>query len=175
MPAKQNLTIEELKSQIKYDPLTGVIYRIARPRGSHSPLGRITTKPTEAGYIRIRILGQKYMVHQLAHFYMTGTWAPQVDHQNRDRSDNRWENLESSSDSASRKNLSLRTNNNTGTTGVIWSESRQRYIVRITNNYKQVWLGQFKTLFAATYARHSANLLYKFHSNHGSAVCKYKK
>lgn len=175
MSANQSLTVEELKSQLRYEPDTGDFYRIARPRGSNAPMGLITTKTTEAGYIRIRVLGRKFMAHQLAYVYMTHVWPTQVDHDNRNRSDNRWCNLSESSDVHNRKNQSLRKTNNTGMAGVIWDDKRQRYVVRVTNNYKQIWLGQFKTLLAAEYARHAANLEYGFSHNHGSSLCKYKK
>ena len=173
MPANQNLTLEELKSQVRYEPNTGNFYRIARPKGSNAPMGLIKTKPTTLGYIRIRILGKKYMAHQLAYFYMTNTWPIQIDHDNRNRSDNWWNNLKASNDAHNRKNMSRRKSNNTGTTGVIWVEKRQRYVVRITSNYKQKWLGQFKTRLAAEYVRHIANLKYNFHPKHGSELCKY--
>ena len=173
MSANQNLTIEELKSQLKYDPITGEFFRIGRPKGSSTPMGLVTTAPTKLGYIRFRVLGRKYMAHQLAYLYMTGAWAEQVDHDNRVRSDNRWANLNKSCDADNRKNMSRRKSNGTGTSGVTWSDSLQRYIARITVDYKQIWLGQFRTLLAADYARHLANIKYGFHANHWSSTCNY--
>ena len=173
MPQKKNLSQETLKSQVRYDPISGEFYRIARPKGSNAPLGLIATKPTDQGYIRIRIFGKKYMAHRLAYLYMMGEWPDQIDHQDRNRSNNKWGNLTNSSDKLNRKNTSLRKRNNTGVAGVTWSEKRKRYIARVTCNYEQIWLGQFKTLEEAIEARSKANVKFNFHKNHGSDICKY--
>lgn len=175
MSQKTSLTQEELKSQISYDPLTGNFYRISRVKGSNAPLGLITTNPTEFGYIRIRVLGKKYMAHRLAYLYMKNAWPEQIDHKDQNRSNNRWDNLVESTDALNRKNLSRRASNNTGVSGVIWDKQRQRYVVRITYNYKQHWLGQFKTLPEAIAAREAANRKFNFSENHGKTLCKYKR
>lgn len=173
MHQKENLTQEELKSQLRYEPTTGAFYRIARPRGSNVPMGLVTTKPTSLGYIRIRVLGKKYMAHRLAYLYVEGVWPDQIDHDDRVRDNNVWANLINSSDLSNRKNISLRKTNNTGIAGISWNSKRNRFVARITDNYKQHWLGQFKTLDEAILARNAANIKFKVHKNNGSSVCKY--
>lgn len=175
MSQKENLTQEILKSQLKYNPTTGEFFRIARPKGSSVPMGLIKVKPTENGYMRIRILGKKYMAHRLAHLYMEGNWPDQIDHADRDRFNNKWDNLSASSNLDNRKNQSLRQSNNTGVTGVIWNSKRKRYVARVTHNYKQHWLGQFENIEDAIAARKAANIKFKFHKNHGSSECNYRK
>jgi len=173
MSLKKILTQEELKSQIKYDPHTGSFYRIDLPLGSNANIGLITSKPTENGYIRIRILGKKYMAHRLAYLYMVGEWPDQIDHTDRNRSNNKWSNLENATDATNRKNQSLRKYNNTGHVGVTWNSKRKRYVARIGHNHKQYWLGQFKTLEEAIEARSKASSKFNFHKNHGTSLCKY--
>ena len=46
------------------------------------------------GYVRIGIDGRKYTSHRLAWLYVHGVWpSDQIDHINRNRSDNRIANL----------------------------------------------------------------------------------
>ena len=174
MSQTSNLSQEELKSQIHYCPDTGVFSRIARPRGSNAPMGPITTSVIKQGYLRIRVLSKKYMAHRLAFLYMTGDIPDQVDHIDHNRSNNKWDNLTAATNASNSKNRTLRDTNNTGITGIIWSTSRNRYVVRITHMYKQYWLGQFKTLEEAIAARKAGDIKYGFHLNHGAKGCTYK-
>lgn len=84
---------EDLKRALSYDPETGVFTRLVRAsnRPAGSPAGY---KQQRDGYILVRVLGQTFSAHRLAWFYMTGAWPDQeIDHINRMRADNRWENL----------------------------------------------------------------------------------
>jgi hypothetical protein len=91
------MTPEQLRHNLTYDPLTGLWFwniRVGRGRNakkSGDPAGY--TDPD--GYVRIIPDGErKYYAHRLAFFYMLGRWPEaQVDHINRVRNDNRWENL----------------------------------------------------------------------------------
>lgn len=170
---KEHLTQEELKTQVSYNPRTGEFSRIARMRGSNVPMGPIENRPSEHGYIRIRIFKAKHMAHRLAWLYMYGHFPDEIDHVDRDRSNNAITNLRNVSPIQNRRNMSLRVGNATGVLGVSWSSPREKYISRITMNYGQIWLGQYSDFLDAVAARKAAELLYDYHPNHGSEPCKY--
>ena len=53
-----------------------------------------TSHGKRGGYRKITIDGKVYSAARLAWFYKTGRWPdPEIDHINRIRDDNRWENL----------------------------------------------------------------------------------
>lgn len=81
-----HLTHDRLLERISYDPQLGEF----RSRLSGDRIGWINDR----GWRKIEIDGKKYRAARLAFFYMTGRWPhPTVDHKNRNRSDDRWENL----------------------------------------------------------------------------------
>lgn len=85
------LTQEYLKSRLRYDPETGHftwISELARWSGKRAG------SSDSAGYIAIEIDGRGYKAHRLAWLYVHGRMpADQLDHINRDKADNRIENL----------------------------------------------------------------------------------
>ena len=96
---RPDLTQDQLKQVLHYDPDTGAFTWLrsglvaGRARG-----GR--------GRVRITIDGQQYKAHRLAFLYMTGRWpVDQIDHINRDNSDNRWVNLREATSSQNRVNI----------------------------------------------------------------------
>ena len=83
---------EELKKEVRYDPDTGLFHWLKRKRGRR--MNETACKPHPSlGYRAISLNYYKFHAHRLAFLYMNG-WMPQeVDHINRDKSDNRWINL----------------------------------------------------------------------------------
>lgn len=67
-----------------------------------------------------------------------------IDHINRDQLDNRRENLRICEHKENIRNGKLRSNNKSGHKGVFWDNTRQRWVGRITVNYKDIHLGSFK-------------------------------
>lgn len=85
------LTPAEILTVLDYNPETGIftwkIHQGTQAAGARA--GHITPK----GYRVIGIYGHVYHEHQLAWVIMTGKKAPQVDHKDRDKSNNKWANL----------------------------------------------------------------------------------
>ena len=77
-------------SLIKYDPDTGLFQRWHRQWNRWQP---ISPTPTDRGYLRAKIDGKHIMLHALAYFMMTGNDPIEIDHINRNPSNNRWSNL----------------------------------------------------------------------------------
>jgi hypothetical protein len=88
------ITPDFLRHLLHYDPLTGVwTWMNPLPR---SPVrrGDIAGRITTQGRRQIRIASGFYYSSRLAWLYMTGTWPKdQIDHVNRIKDDDRWENL----------------------------------------------------------------------------------
>jgi len=70
------------------------------------------------------------------------------------------ENCEWATHTKQNRNQRIKKNNKTGTSGVFWSEKKQKYIVRIRVNYKQIYLGSFNELNNARDARKVGELKY---------------
>jgi len=78
------ITQERLKQVLTYDPLTGDFFRLNGKKA-----GTLTNK----GTVHIMVDRVAYQAHRLAYVYMGEPLPAIVDHKNRVRNDNRWENL----------------------------------------------------------------------------------
>jgi hypothetical protein len=92
----------------------------------------------------------------LHHLVLPGSPGMDRDHINRDKLDNRRENLRLVSRSINIMNAGPRRDNTSGIRGVSWNESRKRWRAAIQIDGKQVHLGRFKTLDEAAAARAAA-------------------
>ena len=81
-----------------------------------------------------------------------------VDHANRDRYDNRIENLRLANHSENAFNVEQFAHNTTGVRGVSFNQRDQVFLAQIRLKKKLIHLGSFKTLEAATAAREAAEL-----------------
>lgn len=70
------------------------------------------------------------------------------------------ENCKWASQIEQKRNQRLRKDNRTGIRGVNWSKQHQKYQVRISVNYKTIWLGCFTSIEDAKAARKKAELEY---------------
>ena len=114
-----NLSQDELKELLDYDPATGNFTWI-KSSAKQIGVGEIAGTITCYGYIQIKICKKCYTAHRLAFLYMTGNWPNnQVDHINRIRNDNRWINLRQCSHSQNLGNSTKRCDNTSGYKGVV--------------------------------------------------------
>ena len=94
---------DSVRDVVQYDPHTGQVS------------GRKPTK-TKAGYYEVTIKYRRYYVHRLAWFLVHGEQPDDIDHINRDRSDNRLCNL---------RNVSRKVNAaNNASRGVCWTNQK---------------------------------------------------
>jgi hypothetical protein len=84
---------DRLRSLLDYDPESGQFtWKVSR--GRRAKPGTVAGATDTHGHCQIRVDGRSYAAHRLAFLYMTGGWPhSQIDHKNRNRSDNRWANL----------------------------------------------------------------------------------
>lgn len=163
-------TLEDLKNEVEYEPLTGLFYRLKTHRKVKAgdiagSIHQLSHHPK--AYIRIGIFGKPVSAHRLAWFYMTGSWPTgDIDHINQNSLDNRWENLRECSHQDNGKNQKKYINNTSGVVGV-HLRSSGKWRARIFHQGKHINLGQFDSFDAAVAARDIASKGYGFHENHG--------
>lgn len=76
-----------------------------------------------------------------------------VDHINRNRADNRKNNLRCCSRFENNLNRGRRSTNKSGTIGVYYDDKRNKWIANITYNKRRIFIGRFSTKEAAVKAR----------------------
>jgi hypothetical protein len=142
---KDNLTAEELRSLLDYDPATGVFLWRTTRQGV-----RLTRKllagslDRHDGYRNIRVNHTVYRAARLAWLYVYGHWPSDlVDHINGVRDDDRIENLREASNTENQHNAKRSARNKTGFKGVFLWNGKYRANIRV--NGKRIFLGAFVT------------------------------
>lgn len=142
---KPELTRARLKELLHYDPETGHFMR--RVTVSNAVAGSRAGAIGNRGYVRIRIDDKEHLAHRLAFLYMTGEWPPKdVDHINRDRADNRWENLRHATRQENLRNVGLHRSNTSGHRGVTWNKRRGKWQAFGKRGGRYIFLGCFDVL-----------------------------
>ena len=144
------LDAEELRRLVNYDCQTGVFTWKARAENyatSQRFAGKKSGCPSKSGYLRMMVNGKLYYCHRLAWLYMTGRWPKaDIDHINRNRSDNRWCNLREASRSQNNVNAGMRKNNTSGLKGAFFCQDKKKqWQAKIGLNGKGKHLGYFNT------------------------------
>jgi hypothetical protein len=139
----------ELAQLLAYDPVTGIftwrVERRGRPYG-HMPIGTVAGSIYNDGYRVITIDGERYKASRLAFALMMGRWSElEIDHKNRVRDDDRWENLREATMAQNSANREPRNTNKLGIKGVCFEASRNKYKATIEVNGRSINLGRFKT------------------------------
>lgn len=139
------LTQERLRELLSYDPETGQFTWVARRQRVR--VGQVAGTKNKYGYLQIGIDGRKYALHRLAWLWVTGEWPPkEIDHINRDSTDNRFANLRLATSSQNNCNQSMRGDNTSGVKGVSWNKKSGKWHSRIVVNGKYRHLGLFSDL-----------------------------
>lgn len=152
-----------LMSLVHYDPETGLLtWKTARKKCRvGDAVGNLDSK----GYLRCMLLGVEYRVHRLIWFYMTGEWPPvEIDHKNRVRTDNRWNNLRLATAGEQRQNQGIRSDSETGFRGVGYLPAKNKWLARIAINNTRKSLGWHDTIIDAVAARLRAERALYTHS-----------
>lgn len=147
----ETLTLERLKALIDYNPETGsMVWKIST--SNRNPVGSEAGTIMKHGYRHVSIDGRRYLAHRLAWFYVHGSWPTEIDHIDRDRSNNKLANLRLSTRSQNNMNTKRRSDNKSGVTGVTWHKGSQKWRATIHKDGKQVQVGMFATIEEAAKA-----------------------
>lgn len=135
---------DEFRSRISYDPSSGKFHWI-KARRSHL-VGSEAGYKNGAGYIVITFDGTAYLGHRLAWFYVHGVWPREIDHIDRNRTNNRLSNLRDCTRTQNQLNRAprgaLRVKGITRAKG--WGFQAQ-----ISDGNRTRYIGAFKTIEAA--------------------------
>ncbi len=171
MTTNNSITQETLKSLLNYNHETGLFRWLKRRRGARKNLiaGCLWTNKGGKSYIRIVINQKHYLAHRLAWLYITGSFpVDEIDHADGNGTNNKFSNISDVYHSQNSKNVKLRADNKSGITGIHWDKALNKWLAQIRIENKVIYLGIYKTIFAAAYARHAAELEHEFHKNHGT-------
>lgn len=134
--------LAELKATLEYNPETGIFTRL-KTTSPNALKGSVAGYRAHRGYLRVSVCGYKYLGHRLAWYYMTGEdpGEMEVDHINRDTTDNRFCNLRLISQQGNSINCSMRRHNTSGVRGVYWDKQMNKWGAQIKNQGKKIHLG----------------------------------
>lgn len=165
----QKLTQTELKEYLSYDPLTGLFTYIKAKSGIH--VGQVAGSLHAKGYINIKINGKDQRAGRLAYLYMAGFFPDnQVDHKNKIKIDNRWDNLQDITNQENCRKKGMNKNNKSGVTGVRWNKKLNKWQVTLRVDGRNKHFGVFVELCDATLAIQKAKRENGYNANHGVRV-----
>ena len=139
------LTVEQLKNTLNYDPTTGLFVWKVRPSKAVQAGDVAGCLEKRIGYVTIGIAKRIYKAHRLAWMYVYGQWPTGlIDHINGDKADNRIANLRDVfADGNSQNVRKPNKRNKSGFMGVIWYQNKWRASMSV--NGKSKWLGDYST------------------------------
>ncbi len=146
------LTQARVKDLFDYDNLTGDLLwkQYMGNRKIGSPAGFISGH----GHLQTAINGRSYLNHRLIWLWVHGYFPENdIDHVNRDKLDNRLENLREISHQCNVRNSGNPKNNTSGIKGVCWANGRKKWVAFLTLNGKQISLGTYSDFDNAVCAR----------------------
>ena len=137
------LTQERQRHLVSYDPENGV-FRHNGVLGHRVSAGDEAGAVNDRGYVKLCVDGRSYQGHHLAWLYVHGRWPKgKLDHRDRDRSNNRVDNLREATNSQNQANRAKQSNNTSGYKGVYWIATAQKWLAKIVHKRKQYHLGLF--------------------------------
>lgn len=176
-----------LKALLTYDPETGVFTWNKRNISETTPNKRgvnifnklyanttagnsFTPERSKTSYINIKIFNRTYKAHRLAFIYMEGKAPQQVDHEDHNGLNNKWENLRASNNRDNSKNLPKQKSNKTGVIGVNWHNSAKKWQARaVDHDGVRVDLGRYDSFEDAVKARKEHEVKFGYYENRGES------
>lgn len=148
-------TPEQLRELLRYEPNTGKLFWKERPlsmfsTGRHCNVWNARYRDKEAftatdeGYKQGTIFYKRYKAHRVAWAIHYGEWPNgQIDHVNRNRSDNRIVNMRIATNAQNQWNVAVRKESAIGFKGVVKSRGGNGWYARISVNGVRKNLGYF--------------------------------
>ena len=157
------LTQARLKELLHYNPEMGVFTWLKTVSNSVKAGFVAGGIDSDGGYRRIRIDGKRYRSSRLAWLYMEGYFPEhEMDHRNRIKHDDGWENLRHVSHQCNTRNKNIYKTNRSGIAGVCWHKRDKKWHVSIRIFGKLINLGTFNSKLNAAKARWGAEVKHGF-------------
>ena len=151
-PEKEQL----IRSCLRYED--GHLYwKVDRNGGAKK--GDVVGRPRKDGYEKVQIGGSTLYTHRVIFFLHHGYWPTVLDHINRDRTDNRIDNLRESDYTRNSYNASAKSGNKFGR-NITWSKQKGKYHVSLEWKGKKTHCGYFDSLEEAREAANFAREKY---------------
>ena len=144
--ADQDFTLTKEYLQSIFDYKDGRLYWKRLNKPNQIKVGDVAGTNHPNGYIYIRLKNKNYAAHRLIFLFHNGYLPDFLDHINRNRSDNRIENLRPATKSENSLNSKLKSTNTSGAKGVCWDKESKKWLVQITINKKQRKIGRYSDL-----------------------------
>ncbi len=131
--------------------------------GGRKVKGKVVGCINGQGYIQTRIKGKSFMVHRLVWLWHHG-YLPEndMDHIDRDRSNNRIANLREASRQCNLRNSGNRKDNTSGVKGVHWGSHNRKWVAAIMHDGKISHLGYFADFTEAVLTRLAAEQCFEW-------------
>jgi hypothetical protein len=153
-PGEAEVSAEEIRRLVGYDPETGVFVWKHREEGTAGcslgwngkNAGKVAGTTMGLGYRMLTFFNRKFLAHRVAWCYVHGSWPPdQIDHINMIRDDNRIVNLRLATNQLNTVNRTAQANNVCGYRGVRLHKASGLWHARITVGGREHSLGYWKT------------------------------
>jgi hypothetical protein len=161
----EKLTRERLTELLSVDTERG-IFTWKHTMGGKAQKGQEAGTLTENGYVAIRVDKRDYLAHRLMWLYVYGAFPIiNIDHIDRDRTNNRPNNLRLATEKQNGENRSLKSKNSSGHRGVFLRKylKSKPWAVSIMSKRKTIHIGYFATVEEAVKARRDAEDKYFTH------------
>ncbi|USA40220.1 HNH endonuclease [Pelagerythrobacter marinus] len=159
---------EELRQLLRYEPETGKLFwrerglewfqdeRSCKSWNSRFANTEALSSPHNAGYLHGNVLSGKQLAHRVIWAIVTGEWPEgDIDHDDGDKSNNRWKNLRPATNAENMQNKKVRRDSSTGLKGV-QRHRTGRFTANITAHGTKYYLGLFASLEEAKAAYDAA-------------------
>lgn len=151
------MDINHLRSVLKYDPETGIFTRLHTVNPNpKAQVGQPVGTRHSGGYWQIRVGLKRYLAHRLAWFYVHGEWPTEIDHINKNKTDNRICNLRQVEHVQNMHNLGLSRHNKSGIKGVSFDKATGKWAACFQLNGRTKHLGRFASKEEAAVAHRNA-------------------
>lgn len=183
MADRASITPELCRQLLRYEPETGKLFWLARPREmfatqrAHSTWNarfagkEAFTNRLANGYFQSEICNVPMFAHRVIWAIVHGKWPDGVvDHKNRRPDCNFLENLRDIPKRDNSKNAKMSKRNTSGHTGVGWDANRRKWYARLGCGRTRVYLGRFDDKQDAIAAREAANRRHGYTAAHGTTL-----
>jgi Drexlerviridae HNH endonuclease len=163
------LNFKRAKELFRYDPNTGKLYWKSCTSNRirvGDEVGNIFGSRVK--YFQTSVDGVKMLNHRIIWLLQTGKMPKfEIGHEDGNGLNNKWKNLADVSSTRNNMNLSKRSDNSSGFTGIAKHSTSAKWVVQAQLNGKYIYGGLFKNLEDAIKVRKQLNKKYGFHKNHG--------